>query len=282
MATLSSDPLRLSRAVPDGAARAKAVFFDIDGTLVPFRAKGIPAGTRAALDALRAGGVRAFVATGRHLSWTGNIADTPFDGYVTVNGGMCVAGDRKTVLYCRPIPADDIARLETFIERTGVPFVVVPADGDTFITGINQLVEEAAALLNITGVPVRPIAEARGREVVQLMGFFTPDEQERSGIFGDALRGCEPTRWCPLFTDIIPCGGSKAAGIDRMLVHFGIPLSGTMAFGDGDNDIAMLRHTAVGVAMGNASDAVKAAADFVTLPADEDGVGEALRLFGLI
>ena len=282
MATLSSNPGNLSLAVPSGAARTKAVFFDIDGTLVPFRAKGIPESTRAALAALRAGGVRTFIATGRHLSWTGNVADTPFDGYVTVNGGMCVAGDRKTVLYCRPIPADDMQRLETFIERTKIPFVVVPADGDIFITGINPLVEEAADLLNITAIPVRPIAEARGKEVVQLMGFFTPDEQERSGVFGDALRGCEPTRWCPLFTDIIPCGGSKAAGIDRMIAHFGISLSETMAFGDGDNDVAMLRHTAVGVAMGNASAAVKAAADYVTLPADEDGVGEALRRFALI
>ena len=282
MATSSSDARRPSRAVPPGAARTKAVFFDIDGTLVPFRADGIPGGTREALAALRASGVRTFVATGRHLSWTANVADTPFDGYVTVNGGMCVAGDRETVLYCRPIPADDMARLEAFIAATDTPFVVVPADGDAFITGVNPLVREAAALLSIPDIPVRPVTEARGREVVQLMGFFTPAEQERSGVFGKTLRGCEPTRWCPLFTDIIPRGGSKAAGIDRMIAHFGIPLSATMSFGDGDNDTAMLRHTAVGVAMGNAADSVKAAADYVTLPADEDGVGEALRRFGLI
>ena len=52
-----------------------------------------------------------------------------------------------------------------------------------------------------------------------------------------------------------------------------------MAFGDGGNDISMLRHVGIGVAMGNARDEVKAAADYVTASVDEDGVAKALRKF---
>ena len=55
-----------------------------------------------------------------------------------------------------------------------------------------------------------------------------------------------------------------------------------MAFGDGGNDIAMLQHVGIGVAMGNAMEDVKASADFVTTSVDEDGVVVALRHFGLI
>ena len=55
-----------------------------------------------------------------------------------------------------------------------------------------------------------------------------------------------------------------------------------MAFGDGGNDIAMLQHAGVGVAMGNAMDEVKKAADFVTTSVDEDGIVNALRHFGLL
>ena len=55
-----------------------------------------------------------------------------------------------------------------------------------------------------------------------------------------------------------------------------------MAFGDGENDIEMLRFVGVGVAMGNGGDAVKAAADYVTDAVDEDGIAKALRHFGLI
>ncbi len=55
-----------------------------------------------------------------------------------------------------------------------------------------------------------------------------------------------------------------------------------MAFGDGENDMDMLRFAGIGVAMGNASDMVKAAADYVTDTVDENGIENALRHFGLI
>ena len=55
-----------------------------------------------------------------------------------------------------------------------------------------------------------------------------------------------------------------------------------MAFGDGGNDISMLRHAAIGVAMGNASDEVKAAANYVTASVDDDGIKKALEHFNII
>ena len=55
-----------------------------------------------------------------------------------------------------------------------------------------------------------------------------------------------------------------------------------MAFGDGGNDVLMLKHVGIGVAMGNAEDEVKRAADYVTDSVDEDGVEKALRHFGVI
>ncbi len=67
-----------------------------------------------------------------------------------------------------------------------------------------------------------------------------------------------------------------------MISHFGIDLSETMAFGDGGNDIGMLRHVALGVAMGNAAPEVKASADFVTTDVTDNGVENALRHFRLI
>ena len=55
-----------------------------------------------------------------------------------------------------------------------------------------------------------------------------------------------------------------------------------MAFGDGGNDLPMVRDVAVGVAMGNACEELKQVADYVTLSVDEDGVSHALKKFGLI
>ena len=55
-----------------------------------------------------------------------------------------------------------------------------------------------------------------------------------------------------------------------------------MAFGDGGNDISMLRHAGIGVAMGNANDDVKAVADYVTTSVDENGIANALKHFHII
>ena len=71
-------------------------------------------------------------------------------------------------------------------------------------------------------------------------------------------------------------------GIDEIIRYFGIKLEETMAFGDGGNDITMLRHAAIGVAMGQAKEDVKAAADYVTAPIDEDGISKAMKHFGII
>ena len=55
-----------------------------------------------------------------------------------------------------------------------------------------------------------------------------------------------------------------------------------MGFGDGGNDMAMLKHVAVSVAMGNANDELKEIADYVTKSVDNDGIYHALKHFELI
>jgi Cof subfamily protein (haloacid dehalogenase superfamily) len=96
------------------------------------------------------------------------------------------------------------------------------------------------------------------------------------------LPRCESTRWTSLFTDVVPMGISKRVGIDKMLEHFQIGLDECMAFGDGGNDIQMLSHVGIGIAMGNASDEVKKYADYITDSVDEDGVFKALKHFNVI
>ena len=82
--------------------------------------------------------------------------------------------------------------------------------------------------------------------------------------------------------DITSKGNTKQKGIDEIIRYFNIQLDETMAIGDGGNDISMLRHAAVGVAMGNASDEVKSVANYVTTSVDEDGIENALKHFNLI
>ena len=93
---------------------------------------------------------------------------------------------------------------------------------------------------------------------------------------------CRVQRWSDLFADVIPAGVGKDVGISRVVNYLGIRLDDTMAFGDGGNDISMLHHVGTGVAMGDAPQMVKEAADYVTASADEDGIALALEHFGLL
>jgi len=79
-------------------------------------------------------------------------------------------------------------------------------------------------------------------------------------------------------TYCIAKGTNKATGIDEICKYYGIDISETMAFGDGGNDIAMLKHAGVGVAMGNASDEVKGYADMITDSVDDDGIAKILNV----
>jgi hydroxymethylpyrimidine pyrophosphatase-like HAD family hydrolase len=62
----------------------------------------------------------------------------------------------------------------------------------------------------------------------------------------------------------------------------GCGLENCMAFGDGSNDLTMIQAAGLGVAMANACDEVRAAADYVTTSNDEAGVAAALQRFGVI
>ena len=115
-----------------------------------------------------------------------------------------------------------------------------------------------------TGANPRPLGVPQERELVARMP------------------SCEATRWTPLLCDVMPLGGGKHIGIQKVLDYYGFTREECMAFGDGENDISMLRYVGLGVAMGNADAEVKAAADYVTTSTDDSGIARALRRFGVI
>ena len=255
----------------------KAVFFDIDGTLVGFKTHRVPDSAKRAIAALRAKGVRVFVASGRQLLAINNLEDLQFDGYVTLNGGYCIVGER--VIYKHSMPSEDMASLVQYMEeRENFPCIFVHEN--TFcINYTDERTDEVFRLLNFPQPPSLSLREAAKGEIFQLVAFFTK-EQEKAIMA--VMPHCEATRWNPLFSDVIPKGSSKQVGVDKMLDYFGISLDESMAFGDGGNDVLMLKHVGIGVAMGNAEDEVKQAADYVTDSVDEDGIEKALRHFGVI
>lgn len=255
----------------------KAIFFDIDGTLVSFKTHEVPVKVVEAINELREKGVKVFIATGRHFASINNLGDLQFDGYVTLNGGYCFAGNH--VIYKHHIPKEDIEKLLDYLEHEeSFPCTFVREHALT-MNYENEATEHIFTMLNFPKPPVGDLREAAKEDIYQLIAFFDGSQEER---VMEAMPGCEATRWYPSFADVVPAGSSKRIGIDKVIEYFGISLDETMAFGDGGNDIAMLEHAGISVALGNAADDVKQAADYVTTSVDDDGVVNALKHFGLI
>lgn len=82
----------------------------------------------------------------------------------------------------------------------------------------------------------------------------------------------------PDWVDVTPGGVSKATAVEQVRLDLGIAIERTVALGDGENDIDLLQWAWLGVAMGNSSSTVQAAADEVTGTVEQAGAVRVLRL----
>lgn len=255
----------------------KAVFFDVDGTLVSLRDHCIPDSTLRALHRLRRQGVQLFVSSGRHRTMMEPVTrQFEFDGYNLVNGQYCLYRGRP--IHTNPIPRQGVEEVVQAMERERFSAFFLTGE-EIFLCCEDEAAREFIRTFRIQRPPVCAPERALEEDVYQVIAMLPP---EREGVLLDGAAHLKAVRWHHTFTDVMAPDGGKDVGIDAVLSHLGLRPEEAMAFGDGGNDIAMLRCVGVGVAMGNAEDRVKAQADYVTASVEENGVEQALKHFGLL
>lgn len=259
----------------------KAIFFDIDGTLISFNTHKVPQSTKDSLNKLRENGVKLFLATGRSPMWLEMIKDMvefEFDGYVMINGQYCILNDE--VVHEMKIPTESIEKLIPYLDEKKISCEFVELDY-MYINHINDRVKELREYLGATAPesPIESMDRIYKNDIFQLCAYIKEEEEEE---FLENLPKCRAVRWNPVFADIIPERGGKDVGIGKILKHLGIKREECMAFGDGGNDISMLKYVGLGVAMGNAGEDVKAAADYVTEDVDNSGIKLALEKYNIL
>ena len=254
----------------------KAIFFDIDGTLVSFKTHAIPPSSLKALKILREKGIKLFIATGRGKDGLEVVKDIEFDGYITLNGQYCFTGDQ--VIYENTIQKEDLEILIKELEEHPVPCGFT-LENDKIFNFRDERVDEVHAITHNDDHPAGDISNIMNEKVYQCMCFLSEEEEKELLL---KLPHCTSARWYYSFCDISPIGGTKQLGIDKFLEYYNIPLSQTLSIGDGGNDLQMLEHTQYSIAMGNAKEELKRIADYVTDDIDHDGLSKGLKHFDLI
>ena len=256
----------------------KAVFFDIDGTLLSHRTNSVPASALRALEALRQKGILTFMATGRHISMLRQLKALEglrFDGVVSLNGQYCC--DESGIIYHCPLETSAVAALLDYLKAHPHPCILVEADR-MYINFHSPLVEQVQAAIHSEMPELGDLDRGYTQPIYQAILYMSDEDLAKL----PPLPGIKLTRWNLGGADLIPSNGGKAAGITRLLEHYGIDKADTMAFGDGENDVDMFRAVGTAVAMGNACAEAKEAADYVTDDIDQDGIWNALVHFGVI
>ena len=267
------------------------IALDLDGTLLNSN-KELSAGNLAALQRAANAGIEVVPTTGRFYGGMPDvIRDLPFVRYViTVNGAE--AADLKTgeIIYKAEIPwqqaVDIMALLDeypviydcyqenaawmTAEQKNHIDRIVANSHYRKMLHELRQPVPELKAVL------------AQRQKDVQKVQFFTDQPELRVRMMKELPERFENLCVSSSVSDNVEINQShanKGEALHALADHLGIPRSATLAFGDGLNDLSMLRDAGIGVAMENACAEVKKIADWITLSCDEDGVAYGINKY---
>ena len=276
----------------------KAVFFDIDGTLVNDR-KSVLKSTKDAIKIVKEQGILVGVATGRGPFFVKDLMeDLNLDFAVTYNGQYIFTKDK--VLFTSPISKLHLRQLITYAKKEGKEIALGTKDamvGSKIMSfGMGSFSQRISRF--VPSVLTRTVSHSFNRlvskvvpqkeedllylmnqPIYQVLMLMTPEESEKAAADFDDLK---LTRSNPFAVDIINRGNSKLEGIRRVGKEYGFDLNQVMAFGDSDNDLEMLAGVGMSVAMGNGSSSVKEVAKHITTSNQQDGIHKALEHFGVL
>lgn len=258
-------------------AEKSVIFFDIDGTLLNHD-KELPASTKEAIFKLKEEGHIVAIATGRAPFMFEDLREElGIQTYVSYNGQYVVLEGK--VLYTNPLNIDSLEKLTKEALSHEHPVVFMDHEDMKANVPEHAYISESLQTLKIGYFPTHDPNYYIGRELYQTL-LFCPEGEEKQ--YEEAFPDFDFIRWHPVSVDVLPSGGSKAKGIEKIMKKLELSEERVYAFGDGLNDLEMLSTVKNSVAMGNAVDEAKAAAAYVTQSVEEDGIANGLKMVGLL
>ena len=261
----------------------KLIVLDLDGTLTNSK-KEITPRNRETLIRMQEQGIRLVLASGRPTYGIVPLANelrmNEFGGFIlSYNGGEIINWETQEMVYENVLPNEVVPVLYECARTHQLS--ILTYDGAEIITENSQdpyvlkeaflnkmAVRETNDFLTDITLPVaKCLIVGDADKLIPLEAELCLRLQGRINIF----------RSEPYFLELVPQGIDKALSLAVLLKEIGVEHKEMIAIGDGYNDLSMIKFAGLGIAMGNAQEPVKKAADYITLSNEEDGVAIAVE-----
>ena len=274
----------------------KLLFFDIDGTLA-YPQQEPPVSSVEAIRQARHNGHMAFISTGRTIdSIPEAVSRIGFDGGIFSAGGQVAIGD--TVLFHFHMEHALLQQVLLRLRAMPVFYALETAAGSFHsenagevlrLSDVSGFDEQAMKLTReiLFDPSMRPMSEYDGQPVFKI-AYHCPKGAERTRLSAELEGLAKLVDYDNLLELPISVGEisdsevNKGNAVRALCRHFGMDTADCIAFGDSMNDSEMLQTAGIGVAMGNASEQVKALADLVCDRCECDSIAKALKQLDLI
>lgn len=259
----------------------KIIFFDIDGTLIENGGKLMPESAKEAIRIARANGHICMINTGRTKRLVGEdvTGQVEFDGLL-LGCGTEIEYQGKSLMH-KTLTLEESGRILDAMKKYHVDGVLEGHDEDFAPRGDEVYTEAFRGMAaEIEERKYASYAQALGKYDKVFVRAETPDGMDgMKRDLSDILDFIEREHG---FYELVPKGYSKATAIHYIAEHLNIAMEDTVAIGDSNNDLPMLKCAHTSIAMGNSSPQVLEMADYVTADVDKDGIWNALKWLGVL
>jgi HAD superfamily hydrolase (TIGR01484 family) len=252
----------------------KLVLTDLDGTVVQFAKHQVSDKVRDAVIACENLGVLVIPVTGRYYNMAKPVLEIlGFDDLAVLDNGATIQKVKTgEVVWSQWLEMETLKQVATAL-APHARIIDYAQEGDEHepdedeINRIRSLTATASGAYALVPESEIDIAKEKLAKISDIGYYLAPSTYED-------ITGC-------LGFHVTHKDANKFHGVEALRKLVGLPKEQTLAIGDGENDIALFENAGLSIAMGNASDALKAAADYVVADVSEDGFVEAMERFVL-
>lgn len=265
----------------------KMLALDLDGTLVNSEKKITPR-TKEALMEIQRLGHRVALVTGRAMPGVLPLVEElqleKYDGYILLyNGGRIVRCSTGDILFEQVLPDEIVPEIFALAAELGIGMLTYNKRESGIIANRHndQYMEKVSFIAHLDIVHYENPVEQLDGPVNKCLGTAPVEaapqiEKIFAGRFGSRI---SVSRSEPYYIELTPLGVDKGGSLAKLCAILGVAREDVLACGDGFNDVSMIKYAGMGIAMANAQEPVRAAADYVTLSNEEDGVAHVIEKF---